>query len=83
MEPTKLSREDVALLLRDLCVELGFCLPPQDQDALCDSPPGDVDGFTDAVFRAEGLDASPHAHLYGRVQEMVAEVFGDSSTPDS
>ncbi|MEV4003822.1 hypothetical protein [Actinomadura sp. NPDC049753] len=79
MEPAKLSREDIALLLRALCIDLGFCLSREDHDALCDSPPSDVDGFTDAVFRAEGLDASPHTHLYGQVRETVARAFGNGA----
>ncbi|MGI5419879.1 hypothetical protein [Actinomadura luteofluorescens] len=75
MDSAKLPREDIAHLLRDLCIDLGFCLPPQEQAALCDSPPADVDAFTKAVFRAEGLDPSPHASLYAQVRKMVAKTF--------
>ncbi|TYB41206.1 hypothetical protein [Actinomadura chibensis] len=79
MESAKLSPDEVAFLLRDLCVGLGFCLSPEDQGALCDSPPNDVDAFTEAVFRAEGLDATLHKHLYRRVREEVARAFRDGS----
>lgn len=71
----KLAPEDVGFLLRDLCIYLGFCLSPADQAALCASPPMDVDAFTEAVFRAEGLDASPYGELWRQVREMVAHAY--------
>ena len=76
MEPAELSPEEVTLLLRDLCVELGFCLPPDDHDSLRDSPPNDVDDFAAAVFRVEGMEAAQHPHLYGQVRQKVAKAFG-------
>ena len=51
-----LSRLQVAALLSELCVTLGFCLPPDSIKRLQDDPPVDVDAFTDAVILAEGLD---------------------------
>lgn len=69
------SAEDVAVLLYDLCAELGFCLPPDDQAALCEAPPSDTGLFTDAVFRAEGMDPSLHADLRRQVRDMVAATF--------
>jgi hypothetical protein len=44
-------------LLEELCVKLGFCLPPSEGRRLEQLPPGDVDGFTDAVIEAEGQSA--------------------------
>lgn len=79
----KPSREAVASLLYDLCVDLGFCLPPEEQAALCDAPPGDVDAFTEAVFRAEGLEPSPHEHLYAQVRDRVARTFDDHPASDA
>jgi hypothetical protein len=43
-------------LLDELCVTLGFCLPPDDKAKLTDNPPVGVDAFADAVIRAEGMD---------------------------
>jgi len=71
---------EVGWLLHELCVDLGFCLSPDDQAQLLDSPPSDVDAFTDAVLVAEGLDP-----LYGdrslrqQVRERVARYFGTAS----
>jgi hypothetical protein len=51
-----LSSTQVELLLGELCIELGFCLPPDEQARLRETPPTEVDAFTDAVIQAEGLD---------------------------
>jgi hypothetical protein len=73
----QISSAQVEALLSELCVVLGFCLPPDEQAHLRESPPTDVDSFTDAVIRAEGLD--PHAdiplHMRRDVRARVAEHF--------
>jgi hypothetical protein len=46
---------DAYPLLYDLCVRLGYCLPPEPWDALMTDPPLDVDAFAEAVFVGEGL----------------------------
>jgi hypothetical protein len=73
----QLSSPQVEALLYELCVVLGFCLSPDEQARLRESPPTEVDAFTDAVIRAEGLD--PHAdiplHLRRDVRARVAEHF--------
>jgi len=72
-----MSSAQVEALLYELCVVLGFCLPPDEQARLRESPPTDVDTFTDAVIRAEGLD--PHAdiplHMRRDIRSRVAEHF--------
>jgi hypothetical protein len=62
-------------LLVELCVDFGFCLPPDDEQRLRDSPPDDVDGFTDAVMNADRMDPSLHEHLRRQVREVVAKWF--------
>jgi hypothetical protein len=47
----------------NLCMDLGICRSPEDQDCLCHEPPLKVDAFVDAVFVAEGLDPSLNGHL--------------------
>jgi hypothetical protein len=46
----------VEALLWDICVRYGFCLPPDQQEALIAAPPTDVDSFVDAILIAEGID---------------------------
>lgn len=73
MEPSK--PVDVARLLDDLCVRLGFCLAPEERARLREMPPHDVDSFTDAVFRAEHMDPLLDKQLRKRVREVVAQAF--------
>ena len=68
---------DVEGLLYVLCVELGFCLDPDPREQLISNPPSDVDAFTDAVIRAEGLE--PHElrpDIREQVRVRVERAFG-------
>ncbi len=71
-----LSELALRRLLDKLCVELGFCLPPEGQQRLVENPPADVLSFTDAVFIEEGLDPSTaDRHLYRQVRDLIADSF--------
>jgi len=74
---SQVSYKQIGFLLDELCVDLGFCLPPDGQAQLMNNPPADIDAFTDAVIRAEGLD--PHAdiphHVRRDVRARVAKYF--------
>lgn len=71
-----LTESEVEKLLYDLCVQLGFCLPPDEQQRFKVSPPADVRSFTDAVFIAEELDPNmAERHLYRQVRDMIADAF--------
>ena len=59
-------------LLDELCVVLGFCLPPHAQQRLRQTqPPFDLEEFTDAVFIAEGMDPQLNTTLRRAVRETV------------
>ena len=70
LEPTEVTR-----LLDELCVGLGFCLPPADRDRLDANPPTDESAFTDAVFVAEGLWPCTDLHLWRSVRQCVLRHF--------
>lgn len=75
-----LSETETRRLLNDLCVTLGFCLPPDEISRFVHDPPRSVRAFTDAVFLAEGLDAVVAGrHLYRQVRDMVAAAFERSA----
>ena len=80
-----LTHRQAEILLGDLCQRLGFCLPPLDKAALCERPPDDARSFTDAVFRAEGLDpVTADSDLYREVKDRVDQAFQTSSSrPDA
>jgi hypothetical protein len=44
------------LLSTSFCVKLGYCLPPNEREAILSDPPADTDAFVHAVLVAEGLD---------------------------
>ncbi len=73
--PERLTSPQAAALLDELCVKLGFCLPPADRRRLEGEPPADVDAFTDAVFAAEGLDPHGRPDLRRQVVACVATHF--------
>jgi hypothetical protein len=79
------SRDQIESLLYDLCVTYGFCLPDTEHDKLVDDPPGTVDAFTAAVYRAEGMDPSDPTprlrQLHEKVRARVAETFLSESGP--
>ena len=71
-----LSYEEAAWLLNDLCVRLGFCLPPKEIERLEANPPSDIDGFTRAVFVAEGMNPdTAERKIYRQVRHIVAAAF--------
>ena len=69
----------VESLLDDLCIRLGFCLPPDARSRLLETPPADAAAFTDAVFIAEGMNpALVDRHLYRQVRAMVVRAFSEA-----
>ena len=80
-----MSPKQIQSLLEELCVDLGFCLPPDAQARLLNDPPDDVDAFTDALIRAEGLD--PYAdiplHLRRDVRARITKHFKSAEDHDA
>jgi hypothetical protein len=73
---------DVQRLLDELCTKLGFCLPPDEQRRLLESSPREVDGFTDAVFRAEGMGDVHDPRLRRQVRDIVDQHMSRSRKVD-
>jgi hypothetical protein len=71
---------EIGLLLAELCVKLGFCLPPEEQATLEGSPPPGVDALTDAVLLAEGFDPQHiGAELRQQVRDVVAKYVEEAT----
>jgi len=82
-EERTLTQQQVTNLLESLCVDLGFCLPANVAEKLESNPPRTVDGFTGAVFRAEGLDpALADRRLYDQVRRAAAGAFDGTAQSD-
>jgi len=71
----RLEPPEVRALLSQLCVELGFCLPPLEIERLAVSPPEDSDDFTEAVLVAEGYGAASSDPLFKQAKKLVAQAF--------
>lgn len=72
----RMSASEVESLLSELCVKLGFCLPPEARARIAANPPPNVTELTNTVFAAEGLDPSTaDRHLYRQVRTLVAAAF--------
>ncbi len=70
------NSDEIEVLLSKLCTKLGFCLPPEEENRLINSPPMTVDEFTDDVFRAEGLNPEyVERGLYRKVRGEIAQTF--------
>ena len=72
------SVKEIEVLLSQLCLKLGFCLPPADVARLKNNPPSNPTEFARAVFEAEGMNPD-HAdlHLFRQVRQMVSEAFSN------
>ena len=76
MSDSPLSEVEAHYLLKDLCVQLGYFLPPDDIARLTTNPPTDVDAFVEAVFVAEGFDPElVERRSRKAVREIVARSF--------
>ncbi|MCP4113366.1 MAG: hypothetical protein GY749_48850 [Desulfobacteraceae bacterium] len=62
-------------LLDELCSDLGFCLPHDDQQRLISVEYYDADQFTREVFLAEKMNPDEHLDLRRRVHKKVADRF--------
>lgn len=73
----KLDQSQVNALLNELCVRLGFCLPPEGHFRIQESPPTEIDEFANSVFAAEGLhpEADVSCHLRREVEATIAKYF--------
>jgi len=71
--------EALDFLLYDICVELGFCLPPQDHARICATEVWDADAFTEEVFRVEGMDPDEHLKWKREIRNRFIDMFGSSS----
>jgi hypothetical protein len=76
MTERALIESEVEALLYRVWVDLGVCLTPDSYDHLVTNAPNSIDGMTDAIFAAEGIDAAKaDSRLKSRVREYVVAAF--------
>jgi hypothetical protein len=77
--PMRLTESQTKSLLFELCVRLGFCLPPEDQRRIEGDPPVTVEAFADAVYAAEGMDPQGHPGIRKQVCDCIAAHFAKAA----
>ncbi len=70
-----LEPDEVRSLLSTLCVQLGFCLAPDQIDRLASAPPGDSDQFAEAVLAAEGYVVMKSDPVVVALKELCVQAF--------
>ena len=68
--------EALEFLLYDICVDLGFCLPPVDSARICATESWDAEAFAVEVFRVEGLDPTEHLAWKRQMCRQFIKMFG-------
>jgi hypothetical protein len=72
--PQRLSPEQTRAVLNELCVKLGYCLPPKDYEIVESNPPTDPLAFAELVVRLEGVgELDPEA--FKPVLDIVLKAF--------
>ena len=71
----QVASKRVAWLLKDLCVQLGYCTAARDEERFAQLVPRGADAFADAVLVTEGLDPELEKGARRDVRALVAARF--------
>ena len=63
-------------LLHDLCVDLGFCIPPEDWERITRVKRINAEDFAVEVVRADGLNPEYEQKWVKKIAERFLEHFG-------
>ena len=78
----RLSEKATGHLLNDLCVTLGYCLPPYEQERIISNPPTNPRQFAEVVMEAEGVGTGEPT-MFDPVFDVVCKAFLQASENDS
>lgn len=67
---------ELTYLLYDLCVNWGWCIPPDSQEKICKSKNYNAKSFAKDVVNAEGLDAEYELKYVRDIANRFIERFG-------
>ncbi len=74
--------ERIHYLLADLCVEWGFCIPPEDAARIAQSKHLEADQFALEVLQAEGYELGRHSEWFSPIKKRFIDRFGQSASID-
>jgi hypothetical protein len=76
--PLRLTEKQASGLLWDLCVELGYCLPPEQNAQIQREPPTNPRDFAELVMKLEGVGTGD-SDMYDEVLERALSAFQKAS----
>lgn len=76
-------KSSIEKLLSELCVDWGFCIPPDDEIRLLDSQYLEADDFARAILVAEGMNPDYEINWRRRIRRMFTDRFGSSAIRES
>ncbi len=74
---------DLDCLLGDLCVQLGFCIPPNIAEAISKSSMLNSIEFAHMVLEAEGMNPEYEKSWVKKIAGQFRERFGEETSRDS
>jgi hypothetical protein len=72
--PCRPSPQQIRAVLSELCVRLGYCLPPSEYEAVESDPPTNPLAFAELAVTLEGV-GELDADAFERVLEIVVKTF--------
>jgi hypothetical protein len=75
--------KDLRSLLSKLCLEWGFCIPPDDVDRIACSQRLTADEFAAEVLKAEGFNPDYEVRWYRWIKRRFIETFGNVASADA
>ncbi len=70
--------QEINNLLGELCVEMGFCLPPKEQDRIASLGSWEAESFAKDVVSSEGLNPEYEAKHVRNIRNKFIEIFGSN-----
>jgi hypothetical protein len=80
--PTPSLQKDLQDLLNALCIDWGFCIPPNDFARIVAMRRLTADQFASAVLKAEGFDPPHEFEWYSKIKQRFIDRFGNEASAD-
>lgn len=69
--------KEIEYLLNDLCIDWGFCIPPEDIKRITEVATWEADDFACQVLMAEGMNPEYEKHWRSKIRDQFVEKFGN------
>lgn len=69
----------IEYLLNDLCVDWGFCIPPDDQRRIIEARSWEADDFSCQVLNAERMNPEYEKQWRKKIRSRFIEYLGDDT----